>query len=109
MQKRIFKTRDCSGVRVQELMTEIFPLVQTSLTPENDLEIYVNREEYTYMLKELDDLEGWFRRLPDDFEIEECDLLHQPIMYWITTRYERLYDVLVNAILMDDIKIIKKI
>ena len=89
--------------RIESLLHEVFPLLNSKINEHDQLEIYVNKKEYVYMLNELKQFVDYIDSLPYDYE-EWDKLSKQPIMLNIAYRYEILFDTLIECELSNEMK-----
>ena len=101
--KNIFICNYHDSKRIESLLHEVFPLLNTKINEQDQLEIYVNKKEYVYMLNELKQFVDYIDSLPEDYE-EWDELLNQPIMLNIAYRYEILFDTLIECELSSEMK-----
>ena len=82
---------------VQGLMKEIFPAMKTDVV-ENELEMYITKEEYVFVLNELFKLHNYSKSMPDSYEdINRPVLTGSPIEANIVERYSVLFDLMFEA------------
>ena len=101
--KNIFICSHHNPERIESLLHEVFPLLNTKISKQNQLEIYADKKEYVYMLNELKQFVDYIDSLHDDYE-EWNELLKQPIMLNIAYRYEILFDTLIECELSSEMK-----
>lgn len=83
--------------RVNELLLEIFPMMHTSLSEDDSLEMYITKEEYIFILNELSKLNNYALTMPDSIEETNTTLTSMPIECAIVERYSVLYDLMFEA------------
>ena len=81
--------------RVNKLLLELFPNMHTSLN-DDTLEMYITKEEYVFVLNELNKLNNYSVTIPDGIE-ESVTLTSMPIEMAIVERYGVLYDLMFEA------------
>lgn len=82
---------------VQSLLLELFPLMHTSLSNDNVLEMYITKEEYVFVLNELSKLNNYALTMPDSIEVTNTTLTSMSIECAIVERYGVLYDLMFEA------------
>lgn len=83
--------------KVRNLMLEIFPLMHTSLSDDEGLDLYITKEEYIFVLNELSKLNNYALTMPEDVEETNQTLTSMPIECAIVERYSVLYDLMFEA------------
>ena len=83
--------------RVKNLLSEVFPLMKTSLTDDGGLIMYITKEEFVFVLNELTKLNDYAVNLPDGVEDTFTTLTSMPIETVFAERYSVLYDLMFEA------------
>ncbi len=95
--KNVFLCTYPDAERIESLLLELFPLLDTEINENHDLEIYMTKKEYVYVLSQLQQFPSYLDSLPKDYEEEFDTLIKQPIMMHISNRYEILFDVMIEC------------
>lgn len=83
--------------KVRNLLLEIFPMMHTSLSEDDGLDMYITKEEYVFVLNELSKLNNYALTMPDSIEETNTTLTSMPIECAIVERYGILYDLMFEA------------
>lgn len=85
------------ATKIQGLMSEVFPAMKTDIV-DDELEMYITREEFVFVLNELLKLHNYSKSIPDAYEdINAPVLTGSPIEANIVERYAVLFDLMFEA------------
>ena len=86
-----------NATKIQGLMSEVFPAMKTDIV-DDELEMYITREEFVFVLNELLKLHNDSKSIPDAYEdINAPVLTGSPIEANIVERYAVLFDLMFEA------------
>ena len=85
---------DLDDEKLQGLFTELFPAMNTVIDEDGCLRLYITKDEYIFVLNELNKLSNYMKSMPEYYEDTNTTLMSQPIEANICDRYGRLYDTI---------------
>lgn len=90
----VYTGGDLDDETLQDLFTEIFPAMNTVIDEDGCLRLYITKEEYIFVLNELNKLNNYMKSMPEYYEETNTLLMSQPIEANICDRYGRVYDAI---------------
>lgn len=90
----VYTGGDLDDEMLQDLFTELFPAMNTVIDEDGCLRLYITKDEYIFVLNELNKLNNYMKSMPEYYEDTNTTLMSQPIEANICDRYGRLYDAI---------------
>lgn len=90
----VYTGGDLDDEKLQGLFTELFPAMNTVIDEDGCLRLYITKDEYIFVLNELNKLSNYMKSMPEYYEDTNTTLMSQPIEANICDRYGRLYDTI---------------
>lgn len=90
----VYTGGDLDDEKLQGLFTELFPAMNTVIDEDGCLRLYITKDEYIFVLNELNKLSNYMKSMPEYYEDTNTTLMGQPIEANICDRYGRLYDAI---------------